>query len=163
MRKLFLLLGLLSLCPLYLFWKSDFSIKKIPVQTFILGGKIVSPEGSSVLEHYISGKGGTLYLDSAYIKNSDVVKRAILDLKVGESKRVSFKQKEDWRLSYALNPFNVKRNEDGYEIYQWIEFDTTNKTYTYLNLGFFKLKVYDNLAHAYKCKPFMVKCKFTKS
>ena len=116
-----------------------------------------------VLSHYISGSGETLQLDPVYIKNSSVVRKAIKNMRIGETKKISFKQSEDWRLSYALNPFRIARKSDGYEISQWIEFDRSNKVYTYLNLGFTKIKVYDNLVHAYSCKPFMVKCKFRAS
>lgn len=163
MKKYLIVLLILLSCPGYLLWKSDFSFKKLPVQAFIFGGKFISPEGSMVLSHYTSGSGEILQLDPTYIKNSPVIRKAIKNMRIGETKRISFKQSEDWRLSYALNPFRITRKSDGYEISQWIEFDRSNKVYTYLNLGFTKIKVYDNLVHAYDCKPFMVKCKFRTS
>lgn len=163
MKKiLFITLLIPVLGVTYLLAKANFELKKVPIQVLILGGKVISPEGSSVLEHYISGKGGILELSPSYLQTSPVVKNAVKGLKVGESRRITFKQSQDWRLSYALNPFNIKRTKDGYEITQYIEFDRTNKVYTFLNLGFTKLKVYDNLVHAYECKPFTVKCKLQK-
>jgi hypothetical protein len=82
-------------------------------------------------------------------------------LKIGDAvERVGFEQKDDWRLSYALNPFKIKRTKEGYEIYQWIEFDQTGKVPTKLNLGITKITVNDAVVHAFECKPFWVICKF---
>ena len=135
--------------------------KKTLVLMMILGGYFVSPEASDILTHYCFGSGDTLYLDSSYIKRSPVIKREISKLKVGDAvERVGFEQKDDWRLSYALNPFKIKRTREGYEIYQWIEFDQTGKVPTELNLGITTITVNDAVVHAFDCKPFWVICKF---
>lgn len=159
MKKIFIysILSSLSLST-YLLIKSDFSIKKLPVQIMILGGKIVSPEGSDILEHYCSGKGDTLFLDPSYIKKSPVVIREIQGMKDGETKKVIFSQKEDWRLSYALNPFRIKKEGGKYKIFQYIKFAKSKKVYTELNLGFTKIRVNDNIVHCYECKPYVAYC-----
>lgn len=142
----------------YLAVKSDFSFKKIPVQVMILGGKIVSPEGSKILDHYCSGDGDTLFLENSYIKKSPVILREIKGMKEGQIKKVRFYQNEDWRLSYALNPFNIKKEKGKIKIYQLIKFDNKGKDYTDLNLGFTKIRVKDNIVHVYKCKPYIAYC-----
>ncbi len=81
-------------------------------------------------------------------------------MKEGETKKVIFTQKEDWRLSYALNPFRIKKVNGKYKIFQYIEFDRTKKDYTDLNLGFTKIRVNDNIVHCYECKPFVAYCEF---
>ncbi len=80
-------------------------------------------------------------------------------MKVGEQKKVEFRQPEDWRLSYALNPFHIKREKDGYLVYQYIEFDRSGKIHTDLNLGFTKIRVYDNIVHVFDCKSFVAVCR----
>lgn len=128
----------------------------------ILGGYFVSPEASDILSHYCFGSGDTLYLDTSYIQQSPVIRREVNKLKIGDVvERIGFKQKEDWRLSYALNPFKVKRTKEGYEIYQWIEFDKTGKVPTVLNLGVTTITVNDAVVHAFDCKPFWAICKFS--
>ena len=145
---------------LYFAYKSDFSIEKAKVQAIILGGKIVSPEGSAILEHYCTGNGDTLFLDPSYIKNSPVVKREIQGMREGQVKKIRFHQKEDWRLSYALNPFRIKKEGGKFKIYQYIKFDDKGIDYTDLNIGFAKIRVKDNIAHAYNCKPYIAYCEF---
>jgi hypothetical protein len=145
---------------LYFAHKSDFSLEKAKVQAIILGGKIISPEGSAIVEHYCQGNGDTLFLDPSYIKNSPVVRREIEGMGEGQEKKIVFSQKEDWRLSYALNPFRIKKEKGKYKIYQYIKFDQGGKVYTNLNLGFAKIKVSDNIVNAYKCTPYVAYCEF---
>lgn len=142
----------------YLAVKSDFSLNKLPVQILILGGKIISPEGSQILDHYCSGNGDTLFLDPSYIKKSPVVLREIEGMREGQTKNIRFTQKEDWRLSYALNPFKIKKEEGKFKIYQYIKFDSKGRDYTDLNLGFTKLRVKDGMVHVYECKPYVAYC-----
>jgi len=59
-----------------------------------------------------------------------------------------------------ISKLPVKRTKEGYEIYQWIEFDQTGKVPTELNLGITKITVNDAVVHAFECKPFWVICKF---
>jgi len=133
--------------------------RKVFVISMIAGGRLVSPEGSDILYHYCFGKGDTLYIKPEYIGKSPVVLKSMLGLKIGETKQVEFKQSEDWRLSYALNPFHIRRVKDGYLIYQYIEFDKSGKVHTDLNVGFTKIRVYDNFVHVFNCKPFVAVCR----
>ncbi len=160
--KKFILFAFLLVCSFFLYFshKSDFSLEKAKVQAIILGGKIISPEGSAIVEHYCTGNGDTLFLDPSYIKNSPVIKKEIQGMKDGQEKKIVFSQKEDWRLSYALNPFRIKKEGDKYKIYQYIKFDKKGKVYTNLNLGFAKIKVSDNIVNAYDCTPYVAYCEF---
>lgn len=130
------------------------------VIALIIGGKVIAPEASAILSHYCFGNGDTLYLNADYVKTSPVVIKSMQGLKIGQSRKISFKQKEDWRLSYALNPFTIKRMTEGYTITQYMEFDKTGTVATNLNLGFTKIKIDDNIAHAFDCKPYLVVFKF---
>ncbi len=133
--------------------------KKALVIYLIIGGKIVAPEASSILAHYCFGKGDTLYLKPDYIKKSPVVLKNIATMKTGESRKVPLKQNEDYRLSYAINGFTLKKTGDGqFLIYQYIKFDSTGNVITRLNLGFTEIVVKDNIAHAFDCTPFVVVC-----
>jgi hypothetical protein len=79
----------------------------------------------------------------------------------GESRKLyGFKQKYDWRLSYALNPFTISKKNNRYHIEQWIEFDKSGKVVTVLNLGIITLRVNDAIAHAFECTPFLVVCDY---
>jgi hypothetical protein len=117
---------------------------------------IIPPEGFAVLKHYMFGDGSTLVLESEYIPTSPVIIQALEKMKVGETKKISFKQDKDWRLSYAINGFNLTKTQNGFTIKQWIAFDTTGKVFTYIITPLGKFKVYDNWVHVVECKPFMV-------
>jgi hypothetical protein len=160
MKVLFVFLGLSIGFLFYFGVKSEFSSEKAKIQALILGGKIISPEGSEILQHYCQGNGDTLFLNSSYIKNSPVILKQIKGMKEGETKRIAFKQEEDWRLSYALNPFKMKKEKGKIKIYQYIKFDQKGNVYTDLNLGFTKIRVKDNMTSAYECKPFVAYCEF---
>lgn len=147
-----------TLCISYFAFKSEFSTEKAKIQMLIFGGKLFFPEASQILEHYCTGNGDTLFLDPFYIKNSPVVKREIEGMKEGQVKKIRFHQKEDWRLSYALNPFNIKKEGGKFKIYQYIKFDSGDRDYTDLNVGFTKIRVKDNIVHTYKCKPYIAYC-----
>ena len=134
--------------------------KKAFVVSMIAGGLIVSPEGSYILYHYCFGNGDTLNIVSDHISNSPVVVKSMMGMKLGDDRKVEFRQADDWRLSYALNPFHIKRDKDGYLIYQFIIFDRSGKIYTDLNMGFTKIRVYDNIVHVFNCKPFVAVCRF---
>lgn len=134
--------------------------KQALVIAMIIGGKVVAPEASAVLSHYCFGNGDTLYLNANYIKTSPVVLRGMKGLKIGQSRKVALKQKEDWRLSYALNPFTITRTRKGYTITQYMDFDKTGKVATTLNLGFTKIQVDDNIAHAFESRPYWAVAKF---
>ena len=159
MKKIFISLSLIFVSlPAYLAIKSDFSLEKLPIQIMILGGKFVSPEGSAILEHYCCGDGDTLFMDPSHLRKSPVILREMEGMKEGQVKKIRFHQKEDWRLSYALNPFRIKKEGGKFKIYQYIKFDDKGVDYTDLNLGFTKIRVKDNIVHTYNCKPYMAYC-----
>ena len=136
--------------------------RKVFVISMIVGGRIVSPEASVILYHYCFGNGDTLNVESVYIRNSPVVLRSMMGMKLGQDKKVEFRQAEDWRLSYALNPFHIRMEKDSYLIYQYIKFDRSGKVHTDLNLGFIKIRVYDNIVHIFNCKPFVAVCRIRR-
>lgn len=77
-------------------------------------------------------------------------------MKTGETRKVSFRQEKDWRLSYAINGFDLTKTKEGFKIKQYIIFDTTGKVITYINTAIGKIKFYDNWVHVVKCRPFIV-------
>jgi len=129
--------------------------KKAFVLSMILGGEFVAPEASAILSHYCFGNGDTLYLSPTYFEKSPVINKATKEMKTGDDKIVWVHQKDDWRLSYALNGFHILKKKDSYCIYQRIVFDTTGKVHTILNLGFTPIRVPDNIVHTFDCKPFV--------
>jgi hypothetical protein len=114
------------------------------------------PEGVSVLTHYIFGGGKTLELKSNYLPTSPVIIKSLNNMNVGETKVIRFKQYKDWRLSYALNPFRLKKLKNGFRIYQYIKFDTTGNIYTIVNLFGVKIKIYDNWVNLLNPTPYML-------
>lgn len=135
--------------------------KKLVVVAMIVVGFFVAPEASQILSHYCFGDGDTLYLDSSYLKRSPVVISAATGLKVGgKINKVRVIQSRDWRLSYAINGFTLKRTKKGYVIQQWIEFDKTGTIPTDINFGVGKLRVPDAIVHTFDCTPFWVICEF---
>jgi len=144
MTKLIVLLSLVILLV-------SIFIEKILVIGMIVFGSIFFPEASQALKHYCFGNGEKLIVRSEYIKNSPVVKKYLKKMKVGEKRKVSFKQKEDWRLSYALNPFTIEKRKDKVIITQWMEFDKTNKVKT----QFGPIKLSDNIVHTFDCTPYL--------
>lgn len=113
-------------------------------------------QGFAVLKHYMYGDGSKLVLESEYIPTSTVIIGALKKMKVGQTKKISLKQKEDWRLSYAINGFDLTKTRTGFTIKQWITFDTTGKVFTYIQTPLGKIKLYDNWVHLVECKPFIV-------
>jgi len=133
-------------------------VNKIVVFGMIVVGSFLYPEASQILNHYCFGNGEDLVLKSDYIKNSPVVIKELKKMKIGEKKKVTFFQKEDWRLSYALNPFYIEKRKDKVIITQYIKFDKTNKSYT----KFGPIKLSDNIVHTFKCTPFKVYHEFKR-
>ena len=120
------------------------------------------PEASSILSQYCFGNGDTLMLDTSYLKVSPVITRELSTMKVGEKRIVRFKQKDDWRLSYAINGFTLIKQKDKVIFKQYIEFDKTGKIYTDLNLGITKIRVDDGFVHTFDCTPFWVYSEFSR-
>ena len=153
MKRLIIIVGIIGLMTL--------CYKKLCVVGMIVGGFFVAPEASQILSHYCFGDGDTLYLDSSYLKRSPVVISAATGLKVGgKINKVRVIQSRDWRLSYAINGFTLKRTKKGYVIQQWIEFDKTGTIPTDINFGVGKLRVQDAIVHTFDCTPFWVVCEF---
>ena len=87
-------------------------IKKILVFGMIAIGAIFFPEASQALKHYCFGDGSTLYVSPEYIKSSPVVKKHLAEMKVGQKRKVGMHQWEDFRLSFAVNPFTIEKRKD---------------------------------------------------
>lgn len=111
--------------------KIGFHFMKYPAAIFLiiiislcLYFKITAPEGCAVLQHYYFGNGNKLELKSDYLPNSPVIIKELKKMRIGQDKTIRFYQKEDWRLSYALNPFHLVKKRNGFEVYQYIQFDT---------------------------------------
>jgi hypothetical protein len=149
---------LLSLVPLLIILQ--LGIKKIIILLMIGGGYFVTPEASSILHHYCFGNGDTLILNSDYLRKSPVIVKNLDKMKVGESRRITLNQEEDWRLSYALNGFTLEKHQTKAVIKQYIKFDKTDETFTYLNLYFTQIKISDNIVHEFDCKDFWVYSEF---
>jgi hypothetical protein len=126
--------------------------KKIIVLGMMFVGSFIYPEASQILTHYCFGNGEKLVLESDYIKNSPVVIRELKKMKVGQKKRITLHQKEDYRLSYALNPFYIEKRKNKAIITQYIKFDNTNESYTW----FGPIVLSDNIVHTFNCKPYYV-------
>ena len=127
-------------------------IKKIIVLGMIVVGAIIFPEASTILKHYCFGNGETLHLQSDYIRTSPVVQRKLKQMKVGDKKIVGMHQWQDWRLSYAINGFEMKKYKHKVVIRQWIKFDGTGKVLTW----FGPIPLPDDIVHTFDCTPFWV-------
>ncbi len=135
---------------------------KLMVIGMIVFSTFTYPEASSILSQYCFGNGDTLMLDTSYLKVSPVITRELSTMKVGEKRIVRFKQKDDWRLSYAINGFTLIKQKDKVIVKQYIEFDKTGKIYTDLNLGITKIRVDDGFVHTFDCTPFWVYSEFSR-
>lgn len=135
---------------------------KLMVIGMIVFSTFTYPEASSILSQYCFGDGDTLMLDTSYLKVSPVITRQLSTMKVGEKRIVRFKQKDDWRLSYAINGFTLIKQKDKVIVKQYIEFDKTGKIYTDLNLGITKIRVDDGFVHTFDCTPFWVYSEFSR-
>ena len=123
---------------------------------------ITAPEGCTVLQHYYFGNGKKLELKSDYLPNSPVIIKELKKMRVGQDKIIRFYQKEDWRLSYALNPFHLVKKRNGFEVYQYIQFDTKGAVFTEINLYIFKFKIKDNWVHLLKTTPYQLHYEYIK-
>ena len=135
---------------------------KLMVIGMIVCSTFTYPEASCILNHYCFGNGDTLILDTSYLKVSPIITKELASMKVGETKIVSFTQKDDWRLSYAINGFTLIKKKHKIIVKQYIEFDNTGKIYTDLNLGVTKLRVDDRLVHTFDCTSFWVYSEFSR-
>lgn len=123
-------------------------------------GRVVSPEGGQVIWHYLCGRGTDLWLSPNYIRMSPVVVRSLAQLKEGESRQFGFHQAEDWRLSYAVNPFSIKKNQGSVFLWQRMEFDTRPGALTTLDYTIGQFRLPDALIYSMHPQPFTVYCKW---
>jgi hypothetical protein len=126
-----------------------------------IAGRIVSPEAGAIVWAYLHNEGKDLWLDNGYLQTSPVIQRSWQSLKVGESRQFALRrQAEEWRLSYALNPFSLRR--DAHEILLWqrMEFSSNPGVRTTLNYGLGSVKLPDALIHALHPQPFTVYSKW---
>ena len=135
---------------------------KLIIVGMILFSKPFYPEASSILNHYCFGSGDTLFLDPSYLKVSPVIIKELKTMKINETRIVRFSQKDDWRLSYAINGFTLTKTKNKIIIKQYIKFDKTGKVYTDLNLGITKIRVFDGFVHTFDCVPFLVYSEFLR-
>jgi hypothetical protein len=133
-----------------------FFIRHVLVLYMMMYGAIFFPEASAILRHYVFGDGSVLVLRNDYISTSGVVLHHLREMRPNEARRVRMHQKEDIRLSYALNPFEIRRNGSDVTVRQWIKFDDKGKDFTWF--GPFPLP--DNIVHVFDCTPFEVKSTF---
>ena len=132
------------------------NFKKILVLGMIGFGAIFFPEASQALRHYCFGDGSTLYVSPEYIKTSPVVKEELAKMKVGQKRRVGMHQWEDFRLSFAINPFIIEKRKNKIVITQWMDFDKTNNVFTW----FGPIPIPDNIVHTFNCTPYMFHCEW---
>jgi hypothetical protein len=130
--------------------------KKITVIGMIVVGYFIFPEASQALRHYCFGNGEILYVNSGYIKTSPVVLKNLKSMKIGEKRVVSFYQYEDWRLSYALNPFTIEKRKNKVIITQWMQFAKKNNVKTL----FGPIRIPDNIVHTFNCTPYLFYSEF---
>jgi len=138
-------------------------VDKYVLHSCVLIGVSISylpyPEASKLLLHYIYGNGKELELSSSYFKNSKYLKEIIKKHGNGKHGPLTLKQKDDWRLSLALNPYYLEITDKKIRIYHpKIEFahSSNNSFFTIVPMGKLKLKVYDNIISALRPKPFYV-------
>ena len=65
-------------------------------------------------------------------------------------------------LAMLFNPFHLVKRRNGFEVYQYIKFDTKGDVLTEINLYLFKFKVKDSWVHILKTTPFMLHFKYIK-
>lgn len=128
-----------------------FNIKKIIVLGMIAFGALVFPEASQALRHYCFGNGEKLVVHSGYIIKSPVVQKHLRKMKVGDKKKIGMHQWEDWRLSFAINPFSMEKRKDKVIITQWMKFDNTGNVITW----FGPIPLPDNIVHTFNCTPYL--------
>jgi hypothetical protein len=131
--------------------------KKIVVIGMIVVGYFLFPEASQALRHYCFGDGSDLHVSADYIKTSPVVQKHLANMQIGEKKKnVGFKQADDWRLSFVLNPFTIHKKKDKVVITQWMKFDSKGEVFTLL----YFIPVPDNIVHTFDCTPYMLRCEW---
>jgi len=133
---------------------------KALMQATYRGGALVympiAPYASRILRRCINGSSRTLHLHSRYIKRkSPKIQKTLKELEHkpdGTYRYSGFRQREDMKLSYAFNPYNITLDTVGErrEVTLWYAFDWPDieDAYpTYINLGPMTVKLNDSLVH----------------
>lgn len=124
-------------------------------------GRVVAPEASKVLWHYLHGGGDTLQLDHDYIRHSPVIAARLKSLRVGEGRRFTLRMNEERRIAYALNPFWMRREKNRAVIWQKIRFKDDRSTFTVLNYNLGSVRIPDALVHVLHPDDFIVYCSWS--
>lgn len=121
-----------------------------------LGGTFVVPYASRILRRCINGNPRTLKLHSRYLKKkSPKLQSTIKKLEHkpdGTYSYYGFRQKEDWKLSMAFNPYNVtmEHKDDGRYATVWYDFawpEPKNAYDTKIPVGPMMIRLNDGLVH----------------
>lgn len=116
----------------------------------------IAPYASRILRRCINGNSRTLHLHSRYIKhNSPKIKETLKGLEHkadGTYRYGGFRQREDMKLSYAFNPYNITLDtkENKRQVTLWYEFtwpEPQNAHPTYIDVGPMTVKINDGLVH----------------
>lgn len=141
--------------------ENDIKVMKGFYDTLIFGGKIIYPEASKILEHYLYGDGTDLYINSSYFLKSKIISKAISEKKypIGP---VTLRISDDPRIAYAVNGFYIINKDNKPSITQRIEFDESGGTGVYTTFPVIggSIKVPDRLIRIFEknggCKTFDV-------
>ncbi|SET99674.1 hypothetical protein [Hymenobacter actinosclerus] len=143
-------------------WLDGIEIKLL-YNTIATAGHVISPEAAQIVAHYLNGGGKPLWLDASYLKTSPVVLKCLKTLKPGQSRQFAVKfQREDSRLTYAFNPFSLRRERHSVLLFQYIEFKNDRETFT--KLSYFPGRGFllpDGLIRATRPTPFWAYAKWS--
>jgi hypothetical protein len=117
------------------------------------------PEAAAVLRHAVRGGGADLELPAAYFSRSEYLRQQIERLGPGVHGPIALDQRQDWRLSVAVNPYYLKIERGKVILYHpRVAFAAvgTPRVRTMVPLGKMKVRVYDNLVSALGARPFRV-------
>mgnify|MGYP001130309396 FL=1 len=133
---------------------------KLLMQATYRGGALVympiAPYASRILRRCINGNSRTLHLHSRYIRaKSPKIQQSLKELKHkpdGTYRYGGFRQREDMKLSYAFNPYNITLDTIGDKrtVTVWYDFtwpEPKDAYPTYINVGPMSLKLNDSLVH----------------
>lgn len=133
---------------------------KALMQATYRGGALVympiAPYASRILRRCINGNPRTLKLHSRYIKRqSPKIQKTLKQLEHkpdGTYRYSGFRQREDMKLSYAFNPYNITIDtvREQRKITLWYDFDWPDPQDahpTYIDVGSMTVKLNDSLVH----------------
>ena len=116
----------------------------------------IAPYASRILRRCINGNSRTLTLQSRYIKKrSPKIQETLSTLEHkgdGTYRYGGFRQREDMKLSYAFNPYNITLDTVGgkRKVTVWYDFDWPDPKEahpTYIDVGPMTVKLNDSLVH----------------